>query len=549
MRYFSYGQFSGQTIAVCRLLLAFLILVLAITDHGQVGFKIELDDLIALDYLLFAALVLVVCWTNWWLDFHVVRFALAFDLALFAAVSFVFGHGEAGLDAVGLTSLGSGLMAQIIISVALRWDWRRAAKLAVLLNFYWLAGWMALHFLGHAQSLADVFRSTLNGIFVSILVVTSGFGLSKKSVPRFDPAAGGDADLLLREALTFATRISGARGAALSWINVQKPGSTLALAGTLGEGEASLPVTEATAEAGLRGPAIFDIANSRIVELIGGDFDSRSGACLQDDQLLGLLGCNTGVAIPIEGLRGTTRLILTDIPNLGWGILRLSAAIGDEVARGINQQKIQTIMRETGDLWIRQSLARDLHDTIAQSLAGMNFWLEGLKARIGESKNPAAEIDEVRETLKHEQHHVREIIERLKQSEGLRDQRDLSQELALLLPVLSRQWQVKATFERLSGDTVLPTDLVNELQRIVREAISNSARHGKAREVGISLDRQDGRIELSVIDDGQGFEPSRESQLPRSIMERVNELGGALRVRSKPGQTRLDITLPIPASA
>jgi signal transduction histidine kinase len=80
----------------------------------------------------------------------------------------------------------------------------------------------------------------------------------------------------------------------------------------------------------------------------------------------------------------------------------------------------------------------------------------------------------------------------------------------------------------------------DELLRIAQEAIHNSLRHARARHLGVSLRQEDGRLRLTVTDDGVGFDPAaaavRSTHLGLTSMEeRAQRVGATLEIRSTPG--------------
>jgi signal transduction histidine kinase len=81
----------------------------------------------------------------------------------------------------------------------------------------------------------------------------------------------------------------------------------------------------------------------------------------------------------------------------------------------------------------------------------------------------------------------------------------------------------------------------------VQEALHNCARHSQARSVRVIVKQEPSRILLSVEDDGHGFDAGRVRGLGLVGMEeRVNHLGGAFEVASRPGTgTRVAVELPI----
>ena len=90
-------------------------------------------------------------------------------------------------------------------------------------------------------------------------------------------------------------------------------------------------------------------------------------------------------------------------------------------------------------------------------------------------------------------------------------------------------------------------DVREDLARIVREAVSNAARHGEARRISVALTNADG-IRVRVADDGKGFDP----EAPRrrgfgmtSMRERAEGRGGTVDVQSEPGKgTVVEVVIP-----
>jgi NarL family two-component system sensor histidine kinase LiaS len=93
----------------------------------------------------------------------------------------------------------------------------------------------------------------------------------------------------------------------------------------------------------------------------------------------------------------------------------------------------------------------------------------------------------------------------------------------------------------------VPVETREALVRIVREAVSNATRHGKANTVTIALAGTDG-IRLRISDDGIGFDPETRDGPGfglTSMNERAHALGGSLNVASAPGSgTALEVVLP-----
>ena len=96
----------------------------------------------------------------------------------------------------------------------------------------------------------------------------------------------------------------------------------------------------------------------------------------------------------------------------------------------------------------------------------------------------------------------------------------------------------------------LGTDLTLCLYRVAQEALGNVVRHADARRALLAIRRIDGEIELTVRDDGRGFDPAEVRALGGlgliSLEERVRMLGGKLFIESEPRcGTELRVRMPV----
>ena len=192
----------------------------------------------------------------------------------------------------------------------------------------------------------------------------------------------------------------------------------------------------------------------------------------------------------------------------------------------------------------RRSLARELHDEVGQSLSAILMEAES-----------AVCADDPRETREHLQA-IRGLAERT-----VNEVRDLALLLRPsmlddfgLVPALN--WHARETAKRtglkitVSADEDadnLPDEHKTCLYRLLQEALNNSARHGSARTVEVSVKRVSGRVLFTVRDDGVGFDPNLVRGMGLLGMEeRVRRLGGRLRIDSQLGQgTVVSAELPV----
>jgi signal transduction histidine kinase len=95
----------------------------------------------------------------------------------------------------------------------------------------------------------------------------------------------------------------------------------------------------------------------------------------------------------------------------------------------------------------------------------------------------------------------------------------------------------------------LPEEHKTCIYRVVQEALHNIVQHAGARTVKVAVAQADGRVRLSIQDDGRGFDPQREKGMGLlGIQERVARLGGSFTIESRAGEgTAIHIVLPAPA--
>jgi signal transduction histidine kinase len=197
----------------------------------------------------------------------------------------------------------------------------------------------------------------------------------------------------------------------------------------------------------------------------------------------------------------------------------------------------------------RKRIARDLHDTLGQSVAYLHLRLEHLLLssdpahQIGEIRN---ELETMRDAANEAYHHVRDTLADL--------QTDTPRDLHQALFEMSRMVANRAGFEISVPQTGQPKKLGPHTRRqilyICREALYNIERHANARKVTINLDWQTKGVSLTVQDDGIGFvqdEVDISHHYGLSIMQdRAGDIKAELKVNSDPGQgTRITLWLPL----
>jgi signal transduction histidine kinase len=214
-------------------------------------------------------------------------------------------------------------------------------------------------------------------------------------------------------------------------------------------------------------------------------------------------------------------------------VLAAHAAIAIENARLFEQSRELSVVEE------RNRLARDLHDSVSQTLFSAVFTAEAAEALI--DKDPAqarAQVRRLKDLSSEALKEMRALIFELRPAELEAD--GLASALRKHVDVLSRVYKTDIELD-VDGDVRLPPRTERELFRIAQEALSNAMKHAAAAQVRVALDIRHSTATLSVADDGTGFDPDaprvRSAHLGLTSMEeRATSIGGTIRVESQPGK-------------
>lgn len=217
-----------------------------------------------------------------------------------------------------------------------------------------------------------------------------------------------------------------------------------------------------------------------------------------------------------------------------------------------DRARMRTYVREVTRAQERERarIARDLHDVVAQDLVVLQRELERIPVPDGPDGD--VRLRDARELTARSLQRLRRFGRDLRPT--ILDDLGLVPALRWLVDDVRSAGGVDASLEHADGLPRLDAETELALFRITQEALRNAVRHGQAERVTVRLDHHDDRIELTVADDGHGFEvPERLDVLTRQgslgllgMRERIELVGGALTVRSDPGSgTRVSASLRV----
>ena len=201
----------------------------------------------------------------------------------------------------------------------------------------------------------------------------------------------------------------------------------------------------------------------------------------------------------------------------------------------------------------RIRLGRELHDNICQTLYAVGLTLESVQKKNTLAPELRQRVDQCMLELRRLNQEVRTYLQELEPA------RMHGQSFAGALTGMIQSFAVDDGVrieQRLDAEAValISPPHIAEIMNILREAVSNSLRHGQAHHITLLAGRSDQQIALAVQDDGAGFAPAaprRNSGHGLGNMEaRAGALGGSLRIESAPGKgTRVLLTLPVASPA
>lgn len=305
-------------------------------------------------------------------------------------------------------------------------------------------------------------------------------------------------------------------------------------------------------------PLAADMPAELIAELCG---QGCCGRCIAEGRLeiIAVPGREDGtrvVSVPLsDGTRnyGVMPLVLRPGSELLAWQLQLVEAVGRHIGAALAATRRHEERHRLALLDERSVIARELHDSLAQSLSYLKIQVARLQSLM--PQQPAFEgladvVDEIRGGLNDAYRQLRELLTTFR----LRiDGRGLNAAIDDTVQEFARRAGFTIRLDNgLVGNELASSQEIHVLQ-VIREALSNIEHHAHAREACITLGSMgDGRIRVSIEDDGSGLEQAapRVHHYGMEIMrDRARSLGGGISVGPRPGGgTRVELEFPaVPA--
>jgi signal transduction histidine kinase len=233
-------------------------------------------------------------------------------------------------------------------------------------------------------------------------------------------------------------------------------------------------------------------------------------------------------------------LCVLTVAGLTWLLYRLR----------LRQMAARLNLVHAGRLEERTRIARDLHDTLLQSLAGVSLQLHGVSKQAATvSEKTAALIDHIREQVDSSFREVRLKVWNLR-SPSLEGQ-GLADALREFVDRTGPTLNARCGFNLSGQPRACTPEIEEELLRIAQEATNNANRHSDATEIRIALEYNATFLTLSITDDGCGFDLEKGYRKTghwglKNIQERATQIRGKCTITSAPGRgTRVEAQLPL----
>lgn len=264
-------------------------------------------------------------------------------------------------------------------------------------------------------------------------------------------------------------------------------------------------------------------------------------------------GLRYHASIPLYGhgrQLGVLNVASADWRELSADDLQLLYTIGDLLSMAVERARLFERSADLGALEERNRLARELHDTLAQSLTAIALQLESADVLL-EAGAPAGAISAaVRRALE---------LSRASLDEARRSVLDLraapleshtlAEALAALVAAVNSPEGLHASLEATGAAQPLPARVEVGLFRIAQEALNNVVQHARARRCRVLLTTTPDQARLLVADDGAGFDPGQVVAGRFGLLglnERARLLQGELRLETSPGEgTCVEVIVPL----
>ena len=295
----------------------------------------------------------------------------------------------------------------------------------------------------------------------------------------------------------------------------------------------------------------LDPANNPLIEALGTAAPSVATLDLSgqpNDGPNGHIAWGPCLSIPLRGSQSEDAVLVicrkAGAPAFAQSVAPLVTAFADQATTALDKAARQRLARQLDVYEDRERIARDLHDLVIQRVFAAGLALQSVLPRIAEA-DPRRRIQGVIGQLDDTVRDIRTTIFDLQTTDSTQHP-DSTRRRVLDVVTETVGESVQPTV-RMAGavDSLITGELAADVEAVVREAVSNVARHSGAAHVTVTLDVTDDVV-VEVVDDGRGIDGRAARSGLRNLDDRARRRGGGSSVDTLPdGGTRLRWHAPL----
>jgi signal transduction histidine kinase len=255
----------------------------------------------------------------------------------------------------------------------------------------------------------------------------------------------------------------------------------------------------------------------------------------------------TVVLVPLQAHLAASGVLLVLLES-GRGFLEgeernLLISFADQASLALDRAQAVADREELAVVSDRDRIARDLHDLVIQQLFATGLQLQGVR-RLTVDQAVTDRIDQAVSDLDGTIRDIRTTIFELQTRSRQSLRADALSLVKEYVPVLGFTPTLRTVGP---VDNLVPEGLGTHLLAVLREALSNVARHALAGQAAVEIQVSEGDVLLRIVDDGTGLPDDRHESGLRNVRRRAHELGGTVWLRAtKPHGTTLEWRVPLP---
>ncbi|MBE2224448.1 MAG: GAF domain-containing protein, partial [Anaerolineae bacterium] len=228
--------------------------------------------------------------------------------------------------------------------------------------------------------------------------------------------------------------------------------------------------------------------------------------------------------------------------------LALLGSVADQMGVAIENGRLHQQDQEMAVLQERERLARELHDSITQSLYSLTLFAEASRelSKSGNGEKLQAVLEDIGTTAQQALKEMRLMLYELRS--GALGEEGLANALRYRLEAVEGRSGIDANLEaQLTID--VPPELRRTLYLIAQEALNNTLKHAKATEVFVTLDTQGSNLIMTIEDNGRGFTDrtmGAGGMGLKTMRDRIEAVGGNILISSLPGVgTKIELSIDL----